>query len=266
MNTAPLVAVAEGRELEKLAGLLESGGVAVLRCPMLAMVDPEDPAPVDAFLNTLLDGGFDEVLFMTGEGVTRFYAHAARAGRDAALTAALARIRVSARGFKAVKALTGRGLALANVAEPPTSEGVIARWVANPPAGLRVGIIRAGDEPVTKLERHLAGVAASVSVISSYTYAPASDSAAVAALLDRVAAGEVRVLALTSIAQARALLAAAERRGMSPASVFGATRIASIGPALTAFLAERGLAVALQPESRHFLPAFSKTILESLKA
>lgn len=262
--TRPLVAVAEGRELEKLAALLEAGGAEVLRCPMLAMTDPEDPAPVRAFLDAILAGRLDEVLFMTGEGVTRFYAHAARAGLEPALTEALKTRRVSARGFKAVNALKSRGLLPVNIAEPPTSEGVIARWTAHPPAGLRVGIIRAGDEPVTKLENHLAGVAASVSVISSYTYAPASDSEAVAALLARLARGEIAVLALTGIAQARALLLAAERLGTPLPALLGATRVASIGPALTAFLAEHGIPVTLQPENRHFLPAFSKTILTAL--
>lgn len=264
--TQPIVAVAEGRELEKLAGLLEAGGVTVLRCPMLAMVDPEDPAPVDAFLAAILSGELDEVLFMTGEGVTRFYAHASRSNRAESLTAALKTIRVSARGFKAVRALKERDIVLANIAEPPTSEGVISCWNANPPAGFRVGIVRAGDEPTTKLEKHLAGLVASVSVISSYTYAPASDSAAVASLVNRLAAGEVQVLALTSIAQARALMNAAEKNGTPLAAALASTRVASVGPALTAFLAEHGIAVALQPESRHFLAPFSKTILESVRS
>ena len=261
----PLVAVAEGRELEKLAGLLEAGGVAVLRCPMLAMADPEDGAPAAAFISALIAGEYDEVLFMTGEGVSRLLAHARREGRADALVAALKKIRVVARGFKAVRELKALGITLAGIAEPPTSEGLLEFWRKNPPAGRRVGIVRAGDEPATVVEAHLAGVAKSVSVISSYTYAPASDSEAVADLVARLKRGEIGVLALTSIAQARALMKAAERQGAPLPGILARTRVASIGPALTNFLEENGITVALQPENRHFLPAFSKTILESLK-
>ena len=262
----PIVAVAEGRELEKLAGLLEAGGAEVIRCPMLAMADPADPAPVSAFIDSVITGELDEVLFMTGEGVTRLIAHAGREGRAPALVAAFPKIRIVARGFKAVKALKDRGVTLAGIAEPPTSEGVLAFWREHPPAGRRVGIVRAGDEPASAVEAHLAGTAASVSVISSYGYAPASDSEAVAALVARLARGEVRVLALTGIAQARALMNAAARQGTPLAGALASTRVASVGPALTKFLEENGIPVALQPESRHLLAGFAKTILQSLKS
>lgn len=265
MSSGPLVAVAEGRELEKLAGLLEAGGAGVIRCPMLAMADPEDSAPVSAFIDSIVAGEFDEILFMTGEGVDRLLAHATRENRAAELAGALKKIRVVARGFKAVKELKSLGVTLAGIAEPPTSEGLLAFWRAHPPAGRRVGIVRAGDEPATVVEAHLAGVATSVSVISSYIYAPASDSEAVADLVSRLGRGEVRVLALTSIAQARALMNAAAKQGVTLARTLSTTRVASIGPALTKFLEENGIPVALQPESRHFLAAFSKTILDSLK-
>src|SRR5262249_30905070 len=52
--TAPLhnrtVALAENRQLEELAGLLEEEGATVFRCPLLSILDAPDPAPVRAWL------------------------------------------------------------------------------------------------------------------------------------------------------------------------------------------------------------------------
>jgi uroporphyrinogen-III synthase len=263
--SSPLVAVAEGRELEKLAAQLEAGGASVLRCPMLTMTDPEDGAPLAAFIGAVIAGEIDDILFMTGEGVERFFAHAAREGREAALISALRGLRRIARGSKAVRELKTRGLAPEFSAEPPTTEGVLAAWSTNPPAGRRVGVVRSGDE-IAGAEAWLAKTAASVHPVSSYTYGPASDSAAVADLLGKLSRGEVRVLALTSIAQARALMTASDRAGAPLSSRLTGTLVASIGPSLTAFLTEHGIRVALQPEDRHFLAPFSKTILAALKA
>ena len=48
--TAPLhdrtIALAEGRQLEELAQMLEKEGATVLRCPMLSILDAPDPGPV----------------------------------------------------------------------------------------------------------------------------------------------------------------------------------------------------------------------------
>ena len=39
------VALAEGRQLEELADMLESEGATVLRCPLVSILDAPDPAP-----------------------------------------------------------------------------------------------------------------------------------------------------------------------------------------------------------------------------
>lgn len=256
----PLVAVAEGRELEKLAGMLETGGAEVLRCPMLAMTAPDDPSPVSGFITRTIDGGFDDILFMTGEGVARLFAQASRESRAEALVAALKSIRVVARGSKAMRELKTRGLPPALVAEPPTTEGLLAAWGDAPPSGKRVGVVRSGDE-VAGAEKWLAGIAAEVHPVSSYVYRSDPDSAAVGALLEKLGRGDVRVLALTSIAQARALLNAAEKRGTPLPTLLGRTLVASIGPALTTFLKENGIPVALEPAGKTFLSPFAKAIL-----
>src|SRR5205823_4657761 len=65
------VALAEGRQLEELAGLLQQEGAAVLRCPMLSILDAPDAGAVDAWLDELIAGRFGLLVVMTGEAVRR---------------------------------------------------------------------------------------------------------------------------------------------------------------------------------------------------
>ena len=71
------VALAEGRQLEELAQMLEKEGATALRCPLVSILDAPDPAPVVAWLRELIDGRFAYLVLFTGEGV-----RAARAIED----------------------------------------------------------------------------------------------------------------------------------------------------------------------------------------
>src|ERR1700740_2128290 len=75
MESPPLagrtIAVPETRELEVFAAMLERRGARVLRCPLIAIHDAPDPAPVLAFARTLAQGGFDDLILTTGEGLKR---------------------------------------------------------------------------------------------------------------------------------------------------------------------------------------------------
>src|SRR6059058_3804230 len=92
------VALAEGRQLEDLAQMLEKEGATTLRCPMLSILDAPDPVPVFAWLRELAAGRFDYVLLFTGEGLRRLLGFADREGLRDAVIAALARARTVTRG------------------------------------------------------------------------------------------------------------------------------------------------------------------------
>ena len=79
------VALAEGRQLEELAQMLEKEGAKPLRCPMVSILDAPDPAPVLAWLDELMAGRFDYLVLLTGEGMRRLLGFAERAGRRHAL-------------------------------------------------------------------------------------------------------------------------------------------------------------------------------------
>src|SRR5690606_13451367 len=60
------VAVPEARQLDVLAGLLERRGAAVLRCPLVAIRDAPDEAPIVAWLERQIASPPDYAVFYTG--------------------------------------------------------------------------------------------------------------------------------------------------------------------------------------------------------
>src|SRR5437660_693731 len=75
MESPPLagrtIAVPETRELEVFAAMLERRGARVLRCPLVAIRDAPDPAPVLAFARAFAQQACDDLVLTTGEGLRR---------------------------------------------------------------------------------------------------------------------------------------------------------------------------------------------------
>src|SRR5437660_11569367 len=94
------IALAEGRQLEELAHMLEKEGAEALRCPMVSILDAPDSAPVMAWLKELVAGKFSYVILFTGEGLRRLLGLAERKGMREAVLAALRQTRVVTRGPK----------------------------------------------------------------------------------------------------------------------------------------------------------------------
>src|SRR5688572_7282044 len=105
-----VIALAETRQLEELAAMIEKEGATPLRIPMVAMRDAPDPAPVLAWLRELIADRFGFVVFMTGEGVRRLYSLAQKSGLESDLVAALGRTGLVIRGPKPAAALRELGL------------------------------------------------------------------------------------------------------------------------------------------------------------
>src|SRR5215212_4735621 len=97
------VALAEGRQLEDLAQMLQKEGATTLPYPMVSILDAPDPAPVVAWLRDLAADLFDLVIFLTGDGFRRLMGFAERAGIQAEALAAVGRTRTLTRGPKPVR-------------------------------------------------------------------------------------------------------------------------------------------------------------------
>jgi uroporphyrinogen-III synthase len=243
------VALAEGRQLEELAAMLEKEGATPLRYPMVSILDAPDPAPVAAWLRELTDGRFAYVVLLTGEGLRRLLGLADREGMREGALAALARTKVVTRGPKPVRALKEVGLAPTLVAEAPTTEGVIGTLRREPLDGQSFGVQLYSPEnpPLTEF---LTGAGATVSAVLPYVYAPAADADRVAELIDRLDAGAVDVIAFTSSPQVDRLYEVAGRTGRQETlrRGLGRVRVAAVGPVVAETLRQHGVAADICPE------------------
>jgi uroporphyrinogen-III synthase len=242
------VVLAEGRQLEELAQMLEEEGATPLRCPMVSILDAPDAAPVLAWIDDLIAGRFDLLVLMTGEALRRLLGFAERAGRRDAFVQALARTPVVTRGPKPVRALKEIGLAPALVAEAPTTSGVIATLRKEPLQGKTVGVTLYG-EPNPALEQFLSESGAAVRAVMPYVFAPATDADRVAEVLRCMADGGVQFILFTSSPQVDRLFEVAEQRGLQELlrQALERTKVAAVGPVAAQTLRARGARVDICP-------------------
>jgi uroporphyrinogen-III synthase len=243
------VALAEGRQLEELAAMLEKEGAIPLRYPLVSILDAPDPAPVVAWLRELTAGRFDYVVLFTGEGLRRLLGFADREGLRDAAVAALGRTVTVTRGPKPVRALKEVGLNAQRIADAPTTEGVIATLGRESLAGKSVGV-QLYSESNPPLTDFLAAAGATVATVLPYVYAPAADADRVADLIEHMAAGDVGVIAFTSSPQVTRLFAVAAERKLEDRLRAGLERVgvAAVGPVVADALAERAVRVDICPE------------------
>jgi uroporphyrinogen-III synthase len=244
-----VVALAEGRQLEELARLLEAEGAVPLRCPLLSILDVTDPEPVLAWLGDLHAGRFDWLVLMTGEAVRRLLGFAERAGMRDAYVAALGRTPNVTRGPKPGQALKELGLTPTKVAAKPTTSGVIDALRELDLKGKTVGVTLFG-KPNPELEQFLTIAGATPRTVMPYVLAPASDDERVVDLIQRLDRGEVASIVFTSSPQLERLIDVAEQRGLGDVLKRGWTRtkVAAVGPVVAETLQAHGVAADVCPE------------------
>jgi uroporphyrinogen-III synthase len=243
------IALAEGRQLEELAQMLEKEGATAWRCPMVSILDAPDSAPVIAWLRELIGGRFDLVILMTGEALRRLLKFADRERLREAAIAALTQIRTMTRGPKPVRALKEIGLNPSVIAERPTTEGVIASLKAEPLQGRTVGVTLYA-EPNPTLVAFLEGAGAAVQTVMPYVYAPASDGQRVAELIRGMSEGKVDAIVFTSSPQVDRLYEVAAEKKLEAELQTGlaSIRVAAVGPVVADNLRQRRARVDICPE------------------
>jgi uroporphyrinogen-III synthase len=260
------IAVPEMRELEVFSGLLERRGAEVLRCPLVSIYDTPHSAQVLAFVVTLADGGFDDFVLITGEGLTRILSCIDK--HDPALRPrfieGLGKLRTITRGPKPARALRVLGLKAGIEATEPTTDGVIKSLAAHPLDGRRMAVQLYGNDPNVTLMRFLRERNAQVTTVAPYVYGNAADDATVHALLERMAAGEVDAIAFTSKLQIERLVtqhpAPLVRRALTR------TKIAAVGPIVAEAIRAAGFEVASSPEHSWFMKPLVVALSEQLGA
>lgn len=261
-----VVALAETRQLEELAALLEKEGATPLRVPLVAILDAEDPAPVLAWLRDLVDDRFGYVVFMTGEGVRRLVSAAEANGLRDQVLAALGRTRMVTRGPKPVQALREIGLTPHAVADSPTTDGLIATLGREPLRSQTVGVQFHGHDNPPLVEAIEKAGAATVPV-RPYRYQPAADAHNVADLIGRMAVGTVDVLVITSSPQVDRLFEVAVERDLTDVLWAGLKRttVAAVGPVAAETLRKHGVRVDLCPDRGWVMKKLVQVIARELE-
>lgn len=268
MTTQPLagrtIAVPESREIEVFATLLERRGARVIRCPLVAIRDAPDPAPVLDWSRRLAAAGFDDLILLTGEGLRRILACIDRHEPPLRprFIAALGRLRKITRGPKPGRVLRELGMKPEIAAEQPTTDGVIASLRSLDLRRRRVGLQLYGTEPNGALVDFLEDAGAVVSTVAPYVYADAADDEAVRGLLDQLSRRRVDAIAFTSSAQIERLIAVASEEGARAA--LANTLVAAIGPVVVEKLRRHGIDVRLMPEESFFLKPLTSALEEAL--
>jgi len=258
------IAVPEMRELEVFSGLLERRGAEVLRCPLVTIYDSPHSAAVLAFAVRLAEGGFDDLLLLTGEGLTRILSCIDK--HDAALrprfVEGLRALRTVTRGPKPARALRALGLKAGLEAPSPTTAGIISVLSGEALANRRVAVQLYGNDPNVPLVSFLRERGADITTVAPYVYGNAADEATVHALLERMAAGDVDAIAFTSKLQIERLVtqhpAALVRRALTR------TLIAAVGPIVAEAIRAHGFEVASSPEQSWFMKPLVMVLGEQL--
>jgi uroporphyrinogen-III synthase len=237
------IALAEARELDLLAGMFQRAGADAVRCPLVAILDAPDSAPIEAWIRRAIAGELDVVVLYTGEGLRRILGVAERAGLREEFVAALGQVRKLTRGPKPVRALREIGLSPDLIAEEPTTHGIIATLESEALDGRKIGVQIYGEEPNLQLVAFLQMRGAKIDLVAPYVYASAAEGERVDGLIHEMANGRIDAIAFTSSPQVQRLAKAAEDAGLSEILTegFRRTKVVAIGPVVGEELSRLGI-------------------------
>jgi uroporphyrinogen-III synthase len=259
------ILILETREEAQFSRLLTEQGADVLQCPIFAIHDAPDPAPVEAWIRRSIDQPLDDLVLMTGEGLRRLMKAARRVALDEKFVAALGHPRKFARGPKPGRALRELGLEPQVTTERPTSDGVaemLARVELN---GHRVGLQLYPDKDHGALIGAIAARGAKVDTVTPYVYDAQAADANIVAAIEEMAEGKIDAIALTNLGQIRRLIEVARERGCEARLREGLakTPIASVGPAVSDELKSHGLRTDIYPANDAY---FMKPLISAMAA
>ena len=259
------ILILETREEAQFSRLLEEQGADVLQCPMFAINDAPDPAPIEAWIARALDNPFDDLVLMTGEGLRRLMKVARRIGVEKDFIAALGKMRKFARGPKPGRALREIGLEPQRTTEKPTSEGIAEMLSKIDLNGRRLGLQLYPDKDHGALIGAITSQGADVDTVLPYVYdAKAADTNIVTAI-EEMAGSRIDAIALTSSGQARRLFDVAKAHGCEARLREGLARtpIASVGPVVSDELVAHGLRATIAPAEGAY---FMKPLISAMAA
>jgi uroporphyrinogen-III synthase len=259
------ILILETREEAQFSRLLAEQGADVLQCPMFAIHDAPDPAPIEAWITRFIDKPFDDLVLMTGEGLRRMMKVARRMDVEQAFIAAIGNARKFARGPKPGRALREIGLEPQVTTEKPTSEGIAEMLSRLDLKGHRVGLQLYPDKDHSVLIGAIEAQGAEVDPVLPYVYDAQAADANIVTAIDEMAQGRLDAIALTSSGQVRRLFEVAQAHNCEAQLREGLahTPIASVGPVVSDELKSHGLRTDIYPANDAF---FMKPLISAMSA
>jgi uroporphyrinogen-III synthase len=257
------ILILETREEAQFSRLLTEQGADVLHCPMFAIHDAPDPAPIEAWIRRCIQRPFDDLVLMTGEGLRRLMKVARGNGVDRDFIAALGKAKKFARGPKPGRALREIGLEPQQTTEKPTSEGIAEMLAQIDLKGHRLGLQLYPDKDHSALIGAITAQGATVDPVLPYVYDAKAADANIVTAIEEMANGRVDAIALTNLGQIRRLIEVARARGCESRLREGLARtpIASVGPAVSDELKSHGLHADITPANDAY---FMKPLISAM--
>ncbi len=262
-----VIALPEARQLDVLANLVEKRGATVVRCPLVGIHDAADQTPVIAWIKRRISMPSDDlIIFYTGEGIERLVAAARRAGIEGDFHGALRRTRKLTRGPKPKRALRKLDLEAELEALEPTTDGLIGTLKTIEIPQRRIALQLYAADQDTRLVEYLRGRSIEPDCVAPYVYASAADDKRVLDLVEQMAQGKIDAIAFTSKAQIQRLRNLARDRKLEEKLRKGlaATRVAAIGPVVSAELAAAGIRVDTMPDDNYSMKPLVTALCELL--
>jgi uroporphyrinogen-III synthase len=257
------ILILETREEAQFSRLLAEQGAEVVQCPMLAINDAPDSAPVEAWIARFIARPCDDMVFMTGEGLRRLVKVARRVGNDQDFVAALGQARKFARGPKPGRALREIGLEPQQTTETPTSEGIAEMLARLDLKGRRLGLQLYPDKDHGALIGAITAQGAEVDTVLPYVYDAKVADANIVTAIEEMAEGRIDAIALTSSGQPRRLFDVAQAHGCEARLREGLanTPIASVGPVVSEELMAHGVEADILPAGESY---FMKPLISAM--
>jgi uroporphyrinogen-III synthase len=231
--------IAVTRAEEQAAGLLarlRALGADPVACPAIAIVPPEDFAPLDAAIGRLAH--YDWLIVTSANGVYALLDRMAALGH---LPAELAHLSIGAIGPATAEALAERGLHASFVPTTYVAESILAE--IGDVAGKRILLPRA-DIARETLAIGLRAKGAAVDEIATYRTVPGAGARELASILR---AATLDAITFTSSSTVRYLLDGLEQAGIrrdEARALLARTAVICIGPITAATAEEQGLLVS----------------------
>jgi uroporphyrinogen-III synthase len=243
----------ESRRAPEMAKLIATYGGKALVAPSMREVPLESNTEGQAFTRTLIAGGFDLVIFLTGVGTRALARVAETVCSREDFVAALQRVCIVARGPKPVAALKELGVPITlAVPEPNTWRELLAvldaQGTALPLSARRVAVQEYGASN-GELLAGLSERGAHVTRVPVYEWALPEDTAPLRVAARAIVGGEIDIALFTTSVQVVHLLKIAAEMKLEEEvrRAFARILVGSIGPVTSEELRAHGITADFEP-------------------